>query len=68
MVDRKGATGTWIGRNVYIESEMVTGANALIYPGIRLGTGSKVEPGAIVKKLLADNKIHRAPGGKRGLM
>ena len=47
---------------------MVTGANALIYSGIRLGIGSKVEPSAIVKKLLADNKIHRAPGRKRGLI
>jgi white-opaque regulator 2 len=46
MVDRKGATGNWIARNVYIESEAVIGANALIYPGIRLGRGSKVEPGA----------------------
>ena len=68
MVDRKGATGTWIGRNVYIESKIVTRANALIYPRIRLGIGSKVEPDTIVKKLLTDNKIHRAPGGKRDLI
>jgi acetyltransferase-like isoleucine patch superfamily enzyme len=64
MVDRNGAVRTCIARNVYIESEVVIGANALIYPGIRLGRGSKVEPGAIVKEPLGDNQIHRAPNGK----
>ena len=68
MVDRKGAAGTWIARNVYIESEVVIGPNALIYPGIRLGRGSTVEPGAIVKEPLGDNQIHRASGGMRHCM
>ena len=30
MIDRKDATGTWIARDVYIESEVVIGADALI--------------------------------------
>jgi acetyltransferase-like isoleucine patch superfamily enzyme len=66
MVDCKGFTGTRIARNVYIDSKVVIGANALIYPGIGLGRGSKVEPGAIVKEPLGGSQIHRAPGGMRG--
>jgi acetyltransferase-like isoleucine patch superfamily enzyme len=68
MVDRKGAEGTWISRNVTIESEVVIGANAIIYPGIRIGRGSTVEPGAIVKETLGDNQIQRAADGKRDQM
>ena len=55
MVNRKGAIGTWIARNVYIESKVVIGPNTLIYPGIRLGRGSIVELSAIVKEPLRDN-------------
>ena len=67
MVDRKGAAGAWIARNVYIESEVVIGANAMIYPGVRLGRGSTVEPGAIVREPLGDNQVQRADG-KRDFM
>ena len=68
MVDRKGAAATWIAKNVYIESEVVIGANAIIYPGVRLGRGSTVEPGAIVKGPLGDNEVQRAADGKRDFM
>lgn len=68
LVDRKGAAATWIARNVYIESEVVIGANAMIYPGVRLGRGSLVEPGAIVKEPLGDSQVQRAADGKGDLM
>jgi white-opaque regulator 2 len=68
MVDRKGAAGSWIASNVNIESEVVIGANALIYPGVRLGRGSTVEPGAVVKEPLGDNQVQRAADGKRDFM
>ena len=68
MVDRKGAAATWIARNVYIESEVVIGANAIIYPGVRLGRGSTVESGAIVKEPLGDNQVQSAADGKKGYM
>jgi white-opaque regulator 2 len=68
MVDRKGAAGTWMARDVIIESEVVIGANVLIYPGVRLGRGSTVEPGAIVKEPLGDNMVQRAADGRRDLM
>lgn len=34
MGDGKGAAAIWMSRNVYIVSEVVIGANAMIYPGI----------------------------------
>lgn len=68
MVDRKGAAGKWLAQTVIIESEVVIGANALIYPGVRLGRGSTVEPGAIVKEPLGDNQVHRAADGKRDFL
>jgi acetyltransferase-like isoleucine patch superfamily enzyme len=63
-VDRKGSAGTLSATNVYIEADVVIGANALIFPGVRLGRGSVVEPGAIVKEPLGDNQIDRAPEWK----
>lgn len=65
LVDRKGVNAAWIARNVYIESEVVIGANAIIYPGVRLGRGSTVEPGAIVKEPLGENQVHCAADGRR---
>ena len=57
MIDRKGAAATCTARNVIIESEVVIGAKATIYPGVRLGRGSTVEPGAILKVPLGDNQV-----------
>lgn len=68
LVDRKGAAGRWIAHDVTIESGVVVGANALIYPGVRLGRGSTVEPGAIVKEPLGENQIQRAADGKRDFL
>ena len=65
LVDRKGVNAAWITRNVYIESEVVIGANAIIYPGVRLGRGSTVEPGAIVKEPLGDLQSQSAADGRR---
>ena len=57
MIDRKGAAATCTARNVIIESEVVIGAKATIYPGVRLGRGSTVEPGATLKVPLGDNQV-----------
>ena len=57
VVDHNGVAAIWMTRNVYIESEVVIGANAIIYPGVRLGRRSLVELGAIVKKPLRDNQV-----------
>ena len=67
LVDRKGAVGRlWSVKDVVIESEVIIGANALIYPGVRLGRGCTVEPGAIVKDSLGEHQVQKAPEGRRG--
>ena len=63
MVDRKGSAATRMTRNVYIESEVVVGANAIIYPGVRLGRGPMAGPAAIVKEPLGDDQVQRASNG-----
>jgi len=65
MVDRKGTAGAWIAAPVFIASEVVIGANAVIYPGVRLERGSTVDPFAVVRESLGENQIQRAPVGPR---
>lgn len=65
MVDRKGTGGAWYASPVYIASEVVIGANAVIYPGVRLERGSTVEPFALVRESLPENQTQLAPVGGR---
>jgi len=63
--DRKGSDGAWFAKGVTIASEVVIGANAVVYPGVTLGRGSTVEPFAVVRENLPAFQIQYAPAGTR---
>lgn len=64
LVQRKGTDGQQCQANgVTIGSEVVIGTGAVIYPGIRLGKGSTVEPFAIVRQDLGDYVTQKAAVG-----
>lgn len=67
MVQRKGTDGQQCctASPVTIGSEVVIGAGAVIYPGVKLGRGSTIEPFAIVKVSLDDYDTQFAPLGQR---
>lgn len=65
MVDRKGTESACYAAPVTIASEVVIGANAVIYPGVILGRGSTVEPFALVRESLGENQVQRAAVGPR---
>lgn len=65
MIDRKGTESVWLAKPVIIASEVVIGANAVIYPGVRLGRGSTVEAFAIVTANLLENQTQKAAIGPR---
>lgn len=62
MVQRKGTDGQQCSASaVSIGPEVVIGTGAVIFPGVKLGKGSTVEPFAVVKTDLADyvtQKVH----------
>lgn len=65
IVDRKGAGAAWFANSVSIGAEVVIGANAVIYPGVRLDRGSTVEPFAVVRESLGEFQTqHAATGGR----
>lgn len=56
-IDRRGRDAPWRSKQVLIAEEVIIGANAVIYPGVRIGRGARVEAFAIVKDDLPDNHI-----------
>ena len=54
---RKGFDSTWQGKEVKIEREVIVGANVIIYPGVTLGLGCTIEPGAIVREDVPNGMI-----------
>jgi acetyltransferase-like isoleucine patch superfamily enzyme len=64
-VDRKGTGAPWMAKEVMISSEVVIGANAVIYPGVRLEHGSTVEPCAVVRESLGEFQTQLAAIGPR---
>lgn len=66
MVQRKGTAGQkCCATGIDIASEVVIGAGATIYPGVKLGRGATVEAGAIVTHSLGENVTQKAYNGAR---
>ncbi|KAK5949208.1 hypothetical protein OHC33_009749 [Knufia fluminis] len=64
LVGRKGTDGGLCSAApVSIGSEVIVGAGAVIYPGVKLGKGSTVEPFAVVKSDLPDLHTRMAAVG-----
>jgi len=68
LVHRKGTDGAACAAGpVSIGCEVIIGANALIYPNVKLGKGSVVEPGAVVREDLLDYTRQMVAVGPRGV-
>jgi white-opaque regulator 2 len=54
--DRQGINSKWKGYPVIIEENVIIGAGAFIYPGVRLGAGCTIDPGSMVKHDVLPNQ------------
>lgn len=51
----------WLASPVSIGPEAIIGANTCIFPGVTIGRGSRVEPGAVVRCSLGEFEIQQCP-------
>ena len=64
-VQRKGTDGQQCSAQpVSIGPEVVIGTGAVIFPGVKIGRGSTIEPFAVVKESLADFSMQRVYQGQ----